>query len=241
MNTIHLILQGKGGVGKSLVASLLMQYLREKELAILGIDTDPVNSTLAGYKGMPVKLLELLDGGDIDPRRFDLLVETVMALDNHHVIVDNGASSFIPLCSYLAGSGAIDLLEQHGHTVYLHTVITGGQAMSDTANGLASLCRNFETPIIVWLNSYAGEIAMQAQQFEDFSVYQGNIQRIKAVIKIPLFNRDTFGRDLEELFSRRETFKAAIDSSLPIMTRQRLTMFWRAMMEELDKTHLAQD
>jgi hypothetical protein len=238
MNTIHLILQGKGGVGKSLVASLLMQYMRTKNFAAIGIDTDPVNSTFAGYKGMPVQLLELFDGADIDPRRFDILVETIMAVDNHHIVVDNGASSFIPLCSYLASSRAIDLLEQHGHTVYLHTVITGGQAMSDTANGLAALCRSFESPIIVWLNSYAGDIIMQDQQFEEFSVYQRNINRIQSVIKIPLFNRDTFGKDLEELFSRRETFAAAIESSLPIMTRQRLTMFWRAMIEELDKTHL---
>jgi adenylylsulfate kinase-like enzyme len=30
MSTVHLILQGKGGVGKSVVATLLAQYLRDK-------------------------------------------------------------------------------------------------------------------------------------------------------------------------------------------------------------------
>ncbi len=44
---IHLTLQGKGGVGKRLVASVLAQYLREKGKEVRCIDTDPVNRTFA--------------------------------------------------------------------------------------------------------------------------------------------------------------------------------------------------
>ena len=38
---IHFTLQGKGGVGKSLVASILAQYFRHRGAEIHCIDTDP--------------------------------------------------------------------------------------------------------------------------------------------------------------------------------------------------------
>jgi CO dehydrogenase nickel-insertion accessory protein CooC1 len=44
-----LILQGKGGVGKSFIAALLAQYLQEKGVAVRCFDADPVNSTLASF------------------------------------------------------------------------------------------------------------------------------------------------------------------------------------------------
>jgi hypothetical protein len=42
-STIHLTLQGKGGVDKSLVASILAQYFRHHGREIHCIDSDPVN------------------------------------------------------------------------------------------------------------------------------------------------------------------------------------------------------
>jgi len=46
MATIHFILQGKGGVGKSLIAALLAQYLHGRGLEVYCFDTDPINATL---------------------------------------------------------------------------------------------------------------------------------------------------------------------------------------------------
>ena len=56
MGTVHLILQGKGGVGKSFIAALLAQYLQEKGVAVRCFDADPVNSTQAIEPGMTVWL-----------------------------------------------------------------------------------------------------------------------------------------------------------------------------------------
>ncbi len=50
-NSIHLSLQGKGGVGKSLVASILAQYFLHTGRDLCCIDTDPVNQTLSQDKG----------------------------------------------------------------------------------------------------------------------------------------------------------------------------------------------
>ena len=48
MAKIHMILQGKGGVGKSMIAATLAQWKRAHGEAPLCIDTDPVNATFAG-------------------------------------------------------------------------------------------------------------------------------------------------------------------------------------------------
>ena len=50
MHKVHITLQGKGGVGKSLVASLLAQHHLESGTPVVCIDTDPVNATLSGYR-----------------------------------------------------------------------------------------------------------------------------------------------------------------------------------------------
>ena len=50
-----MILQGKGGVGKSFIAATIAQYKASKGQKPLCIDTDPVNSTFHGYKALTVR------------------------------------------------------------------------------------------------------------------------------------------------------------------------------------------
>jgi CO dehydrogenase nickel-insertion accessory protein CooC1 len=52
MAKIHMVLQGKGGVGKSFIAAMLAQYKARKGQIPLCIDTDPVNATFHGYKAL---------------------------------------------------------------------------------------------------------------------------------------------------------------------------------------------
>ena len=236
MRTVHLILQGKGGVGKSLVASLLCQYLIAQGRNILAFDTDPVNQTLTGYKDLPVQELHLMKGDDIDRRRFDQLIEDILTAPGD-VVVDNGAASFVPLSAYLKENQTIDFLEESGIRVLIHTVFTGGQAMKETADGLVSLASHFPTvPLVVWLNRYFGEIATETKKFEEFKVYRENQDKIAALIYIPLKSQQTFGKDLEELFSRHQTFAAALASdALPVMTKQRLKIFWNEVSQAIGK------
>jgi adenylylsulfate kinase-like enzyme len=66
-HAIHMSLQGKGGVGKSLIASILAQYLQSRDHKVECIDTDPVNRTFSQYKAVNASRLELLRNGNIDP------------------------------------------------------------------------------------------------------------------------------------------------------------------------------
>lgn len=240
MSDIHFILQGKGGVGKSLISSILFQYLKQKNISVSGIDTDPVNSTFSNYKNLSVKRLEIMNGDDVDTRRFDELVESILLKeDNGHIVVDNGAATFIPFCSYLKENNAFSLLKDAGHKVWLHSVITGGQAIDDTLAGLSTLAQVFyDVPIVVWLNRYFGDITASGKSFDQFKIYKDHGSKFHAVIEIPIKKQATFGKDLEDLFSKRETFETALNSDLPIMVRQRLKTFWNELQIEVDKAQL---
>lgn len=224
MSKIHMVLQGKGGVGKSFIASSIAQYLINRGETPLCVDTDPVNATFNGYASLGVKRLEIMQDNEINSRMFDSLVEMI-AQAKDPVVIDNGASSFTQLSSYLVSSNVADLVLSMGHELILHTVITGGQALPDTLGGLDTLCSQFPAtvPIVVWINPYWGAIESEGKAFEQMKTYKENKARITAIVKIPDLKQETFGRDLSELLQERKTFKEGIeDGSLTIMTRQRL-------------------
>jgi hypothetical protein len=52
--SVHIILQGKGGVGKSFVSAILAQYFRTKPAPVHCLDTDPINATFAQSSRFPV-------------------------------------------------------------------------------------------------------------------------------------------------------------------------------------------
>src|SRR5436305_9527734 len=158
IGAIHLTLQGKGGVGKSLVASIIAQYLRDKGREVRCIDTDPVNRTFAQYAALSADRLNLRDEHNrIEQRAFDSLMERFLTEDTTTFVVDSGASTFLPLWHYLLENSALDYLRQNGRRVYVHTVITGGQALVDTLNGFHELAQTTETKdIVVWVTSISG-------------------------------------------------------------------------------------
>jgi len=108
---IHLTLQGKGGVGKSLVAAVLAQYLKSAGRDVRCIDTDPVNRTFAQYAAIGADRLQLRDEHNrIDQRSFDVLMERFLVEDGATFVVDNGASTFLPLWHYLLENNALGYL-----------------------------------------------------------------------------------------------------------------------------------
>jgi len=174
MSKVHLVLQGKGGVGKSLVAALLSQYFNGRETPLICIDTDPVNATLSSYQAFPVRRIELMDRSQINEREFDSMMEVILGNPGHEIVIDNGASAFIPLSSYLIDNHALELLAEHGHVMTIHTIITGGQALFDTITGLDALITQFpeDVKFIVWLNEYFGEIKQDGKTFQEMKVYR---------------------------------------------------------------------
>ena len=236
MKKIHLVLQGKGGVGKSFVSSSIAQYKRSQGQTPLCIDTDPVNATFYGYKALAVRRLEIMEGDEINPRKFDLLIEW-LAESEHDLVIDNGAATFVPLAHYLVSNQIPALLQELGWQLVIHTVVTGGQALMDTLSGFATLVRQFQSPalFVVWLNPYWGAIEHEGRGFEKLKPYLENKDRVSAIVNIPALKEETFGRDLSELLQARLTFDESIgDPALTIMTRQRLKLIRQQLYAQMD-------
>lgn len=236
MAKVHLVLQGKGGVGKSMIAATLAQYKKSKGITPLCIDTDPVNATFEGYKSLNVKRINIMENDEINTRNFDALVELI-AVAEGDVIVDNGASSFVPLSHYLISNQVPELLQEMGHELVIHTVITGGQALLDTVSGFAQLITQFpgECTFIVWLNPYWGPIEHEGKGFEQMKAYTNNKGRVSAIIQVPEMKQNTDGRDFSDMLQARKTFDEALeDKTIEVMVRQRLTIVRRKLFAQLD-------
>lgn len=236
MAKIHMMLQGKGGVGKSVIAATLAQYKASKGQKPLCIDTDPVNATFAGYKALAVKRLQIMEGEEIKSRNFDALVELI-APSKDDVVIDNGASSFVQLTHYLITNHVPDLLSEMGHELVVHTVITGGQALLDTVNGFAQLAGQFpeKALFVVWLNPYWGAVEHEGKSFEQLKAYTTNKARVSAIVQIPTLKEETYGRDFSDMLQERLTFEEALAmASLTIMARQRLKIVRTQLFGQLD-------
>jgi hypothetical protein len=226
---VHFILQGKGGVGKSFISALLVQFLAnaQKQQAgsrVLVVDTDPVNRTISRYTQFDAIKLELLnDAQTIDTRRFDELIELIIDHDGP-TVVDNGASTFVPLMAYLAENKVVDLLIAQGMDVVIHVPITGGQAIDDTLSGFDYVVKVQAAPVVVWKNAFFGEITRDGLQFEQTKIYQSAARRVLGVISLHKRTEDTYGRDIGSMIARHLTFDEAIDSTqhFAFMARNRL-------------------
>ncbi len=74
--TVHLVLQGKGGVGKSVIASWLAEFLMKCAKPVCCIDGDPVNRSLGQYKALRAEKLDLVNhDGLVQRTRYDSMLE----------------------------------------------------------------------------------------------------------------------------------------------------------------------
>jgi len=236
-NSVHFTLQGKGGVGKTLVSSMVAQYFRSLDTgSVKCIDTDPVNQTFVKYRALEATHVNLLDGSKIDERNFDTLMEKLLSEDGIFV-VDNGASSFVPLSNYLIENRAINMLQENGREVFIHCVINGGQSLVDTLAGFKALAEQTNSNnIIIWLNEFFGNIEQDGKTFTEMKAYLNHADKVRGIVRIVKRNQDTFGKDMQVMVTRSLTFNEAIEGpDFAIMAKQRLKTVQRDIYEQLDQ------
>jgi hypothetical protein len=237
-NTVHFILQGKGGIGKTLVSTILAQWLAGKdETPLRCYDTDQENATFSRYKAMNVKHVPVMtDSRNIDPKRFDALMIDILEQDGNCVI-DNGANTFSPLMGYLLENDAFSLLEESGRKVYIHTIVGGGDTLHDTATGFLSTAKATKVPLVLWQNEHFGLLqSASGKQFTESQSYLDNAGRVRGVVTLNQRNADTFGADLKKMNTARLTLQEVIQNErFNIMEKQRIKVVFRDLFEQLDK------
>ena len=223
-HTSHWVLQGKGGVGKSFCASLIGQYLSDQDRLEGCFDTDPVNRSFQSITALRVKPVEILSGSAINAKGIDRLIETVISA-RKDLVIDNGSACFLPLSRYLIENDIASLLREHGTSMTIHTVVTGGGNGFDTLLGLQALVRQF-TPaaeIVVWVNEFFGPARFDGNDFEDTGIFSENRDRIAGIVYLRKLDPEMFAPNLAEMLERRLTFaEAAASTDFMLMEKSRL-------------------
>ncbi|MBL4571817.1 MAG: P-loop NTPase [Gammaproteobacteria bacterium] len=234
--TVHITLQGKGGIGKTMVSALLAQYLKQNSTKVACYDADPVNSSLGAFTKLEAKRVTLMQDGEINSRVFDQVFEEIISLD-HSAVIDCGASSFVPLAKYLMDNETFQFLESHGKKVLIHCPIAGGQSLTDTLSGFSQLVTQLppSVKIVVWLNEYFGLIESDGTHFNEMKVVRENAESIGGTVLLDKQAEQTFGTDIREMLTQKLTFNEIAESDkFGLMAKQRLVIFKRSVFEQLD-------
>jgi len=226
---IHLVMQGKGGAGKSFVSSLLCQFYQSKQRAFEAIDLDPVNHTLAAIKPLKAQIWNILKKADnptIDPIQFDALVEHIVAGDGD-LIVDTGSTSFLSFNNYLIQQEISQLFDEHQIQTHIHCVIRGGSSLSDCIGGLDRICNHHDpdtSTVYVWLNEVEGPTRSDGKDFEQMKTFVRQKDRIEGIIRIPEQTNELYQRDMTNMLQNAQTFQQAIESKQTgLVAKKRLT------------------
>jgi len=126
MSAIHFIGGEKGGVGKSVVARVLAQYMIDNGIPFIGFDTDRSHgSLLRFYKDYASPTL-------VDNyQSLDAIMETALANPEQHILVDLAAQTHHPLTKWIEESGVLELAEELGIALYYWNVMDSGKGCVD--------------------------------------------------------------------------------------------------------------
>ena len=237
-NTVHFILQGKGGIGKTFFSSILAQWLKHKNPESLRCyDTDQENTTFSRYKALNVEHIPVMtESRTIEPKRFDALMMNILEADGNCVI-DNGANTFSPLMAYLIENACFELLKDSGRSVYIHSIVGGGDTLHDTASGFISTAMSTPVPLILWENEHFGLLQTPSgKAFVDSQSFNEHIDKVKGRVRLSQRNADTFGADVKKMNTARMTYDEVMQSDkFNIMEKQRVKVFFRDIFTQLDE------
>jgi hypothetical protein len=235
-NTVHFVLQAKGGIGKSFISTLLAQHVINETGTVRCFDTDQENTTFAHYSALSVRHIPLADQSRvINPKRFDSLMEMLLTEDGNFV-VDTGANTFSNLLAYMVENEAFPMLRDARKTPYVHTIVGGGDMLADTANGFYAIAQKVSgARIVLWFNEHFGDIkTAEGKPFMETQAYKLSADRLIGIVTLFRRNPLTFGEDIRKLNTKRHTIMQALASpEYTLMEKQRLKTFSRDIFGQL--------
>lgn len=184
-NTVHFVLQGKGGIGKSFVSTLLAQYFAGEGAELICFDTDQENTTFAHYKALNVSHVAVMDESRVvDAKKFDALMEDLLTKEGTFVI-DTGANTFSNLLAYIVENDVIGLLQENERKVFIHTIVGGGDTLLDTANGFNSIAQGVDASLVLWMNEHFGKMKTDdGKDFTETKVFKNHQSKLTGVVML---------------------------------------------------------
>jgi hypothetical protein len=228
MAHIHLIGGEKGGVGKSLTARVLAQYMIDRNIPFIGFDTDRSHGALmrfyAGYAS-PV----VMDRYEA----LDVIIEAAAELPDRRILVDLAAQTHEPLVRWMEDAGVVGMAEEMGMSLFYWHVMDSGK---DSVDLLQKLLDRFGTGLnyVLVRNQIRGN---------DFSVLEQSGQQQRAIemgakiVSIKKVNDGVMQRiDAgSSSFWKAKTAQEPNGGGLGLMDRQRVKMWLRDVYREIDE------
>ena len=245
MRKLHLTLGDKGGIGKSFIAALMAQYIRDNvtNAKPICIDMDMKNRTFSRYTELGVELIDVRTEGDIDRSKFDLMINRIdEAGENDVVIVDVGGNIYVSLTDYMRVNEAYEMIAARGVEILLHLPIVGGGDMFPTLKTLDEVVANTPSDVMiaVWINQKNGRVEYQGKTFKESERYEEYKSRIRCVTHIPLWRAD-MQINVAAMLEEAVTFEKAVDMGMfDLMSRQRLTMAKRYLYDAIQESGVMQ-
>ena len=227
MANIHFIGGEKGGVGKSLMARVIAQYLIDRNMPFLGFDTDRSHGALmrfyAGYAS-PV----LVDRYE----SLDAIMEAAVDQPERRILVDLAAQTNDPLLKWMDESGVLNLAVEMGVAItYWHVMDSG----KDSVDLLKNLLDRFgkELQYVLVRNQVRGN---------NFSVLEQSGEQARAAdLGAKLVSvRHLHDGVINKIDASNSSFWSAKHgaevngTSLGLMDRQRVKMWLRDVYREID-------
>ena len=227
MAHIHFIGGEKGGVGKSLTARVLAQYMIDREIPFLGFDTDRSHGALmrfySGYAS-PV----VMDRYEA----LDVIVEAAAEQPERRILVDLAAQTHDALVRWMDDAGVINMADEMGMAIHYWHVMDSGK---DSVDLLQKLLDRFGTGLkyVLVRNQVRGN---------DFSTLEQSGEQARAlqlgakIVSIRKLNETVMNRiDAgSSSFWKAKTSHDSTDGGLGMMDRQRVKMWLRDVYREID-------
>ncbi|MBV9889591.1 MAG: mobilization protein [Rhizobacter sp.] len=220
---IHLIGGEKGGVGKSLMARVLAQYMIDRQLPFLGFDTDRSHGALMRFYSAYASPIEINKVESLDA-----IVEAAVDQPGRRILVDLAAQTHDSLANWMEEAGVVSLADEMGMKIfYWHVMDTG----KDSVDLLRRLLDRFGTGL-------AYVLVRNQVRGNDFTTLEQSGEQARAiamganVVSVKKLNEHV----IQQIDANSSSFwQAKADKDgLGLMDRQRVKMWLRDVYREFD-------
>jgi hypothetical protein len=235
---IHIVLQSKGGVGKSFVALHLAQYFADQDLPTAVFDSDPATPTLSSYQALQPRHFNFMEDDDLDVRQFDVLSTAILDASKAVVVLDIGSSNYIPMVSYFKSSRVLQTFSEMRRRVVLHSVLVGGASARETLACLVSTVNDLAADgYVAWMNSLFGPVVSDGKPVKEIKAFERSRDRLTGIVRI---KERTGGSNVLHLNAMREmtrrhlTYKETLATpEISLWDKQRLLDARREVNQQL--------
>lgn len=233
MSTIHFIGGEKGGVGKSVLARVIAQFLIDRDIPFTGYDTDRSHGSFTRFYAdyaAPV----LIDSFE----SVDRIAEELIADPAKLALVDLAAQTLRPLAQWIEASGLAELLAETGNrAVFWHV-------LDDTKDALGTL----DSLFAAFGGAVSYVVVLNHGRGSSFALFDDSPQRARAlelgarIIELPRLH-ETAMRKIDRFDT---SFWAAInqtgsEAALGLLERQRVKTWLRKAYQAIEPSLIPTD